>query len=634
MEKRVLKIKLKASGTRICTDSTPDLGTSGLLLKDAVFTGLASSSEENIPANNRKDMKRKRGPKAGHKKAKKKSLVNNPTLSPVHVNTEDDICLNQADDGQLNSEMDNESPSLGSDKLSTMSSIGADILNEKSTGKTGHSRVKVKLRSSRVLEPHRSYSDAQTPSNTEKSNPQVALEMNETAIEKEDSTYSDGQTSEKQNALSEQLPRKTGSIKIKSSRSLGLSNEIMQDKNLNKLSGPQILGQGNLVLADDEKHVDPSMPRNLRQGTIKLPSRDPRYKAKELSAALVVIKKVMKMEAAGPFNAPVNPVALGIPDYFDIIDTPMDFGTISHELEHGHKYMNSEDIYKDVQYIWENCYKYNNKGDYILDLMKRVKKNFMKYWLAAGLYSDMPSSGANENTQIEDVTCSGQEKLHPKSKTKHKRRRYGIDRHKSDCLCAVCVVRRRRKEREESSAVLESQMAVSNANLSQEFRVEEASPVDNPCSEDATSSLDRSPETDANVDVEEAENEQVMETPELMDVQEKEMVESEMELDHNSSGRNETLHSLPIENGTEDSNPLSQEEMEATQSGDQKDDTVVQQKEAAVAHHYREAQKKPGESSVRNQLIRMQENIVQEENHSMLWLCRSLFPSNLRSHPR
>ena len=126
--------------------------------------------------------------------------------------------------------------------------------------------------------------------------------------------------------------------------------------------------------------------------------------------------------------------------------------------------------------------------------------------------------------------------------------------------------------------------------------LQEASPVDNPCSEDATSSLDHSPETDANVDVEEGENEQMIETPELMDIQEKEIVESEMELNHNSCGRNETLHSLPIENGTEDSNPLSQEETEATQSGDQKDDTVVQQKEAAVAHHHQEVQKKPGVS--------------------------------------
>lgn len=79
-------------------------------------------------------------------------------------------------------------------------------------------------------------------------------------------------------------------------------------------------------------------------------------------------------------------------DYFDIIDTPMDFGTISQNLENSCKYRNSEDVYKDVQYIWDNCCKYNNKGDYIVDLMKRVKKNFMKYWTDAGLYTDIPSS--------------------------------------------------------------------------------------------------------------------------------------------------------------------------------------------------------------------------------------------------
>lgn len=66
----------------------------------------------------------------------------------------------------------------------------------------------------------------------------------------------------------------------------------------------------------------------------------------------------------------------------------MDFGTICNNLEKGVKYMNSEGVFKDVQYIWENCHKYNNKGDYILELMKRVKKNFTKYWTAAGLYSE------------------------------------------------------------------------------------------------------------------------------------------------------------------------------------------------------------------------------------------------------
>ncbi|KAM7482103.1 hypothetical protein LguiB_006686 [Lonicera macranthoides] len=125
-----------------------------------------------------------------------------------------------------------------------------------------------------------------------------------------------------------------------------------------------------------------------RQEEPRLPHQDPQYKEQELNDSLVVIKKIMKMDAAAPFNIPVNPIALGIPDYFDIIDTPMDFGTICNNLEKGLKYKNSEDVFKDVEYIWENCSKYNKKGDYILELMKRVKANFMKHWAAAGLYRE------------------------------------------------------------------------------------------------------------------------------------------------------------------------------------------------------------------------------------------------------
>ncbi|KAA8536584.1 hypothetical protein F0562_029062 [Nyssa sinensis] len=122
----------------------------------------------------------------------------------------------------------------------------------------------------------------------------------------------------------------------------------------------------------------------------KLPHQDPQYNEQELNVSLVVIKKIMKMDAAEPFNVPVDPIALGIPDYFDVIDTPMDFGTICSSLENGVKYLNSKDVFKDVQYIWDNCCKYNKKGHYILELMKQVKKNFMKYWTAAGLYSEQP----------------------------------------------------------------------------------------------------------------------------------------------------------------------------------------------------------------------------------------------------
>ncbi|KAI3707830.1 hypothetical protein L2E82_36693 [Cichorium intybus] len=129
-----------------------------------------------------------------------------------------------------------------------------------------------------------------------------------------------------------------------------------------------------------QPHVDRDLEENESQH-----HQNPEFKQEELNAAIKVIKKTMKLEAADPFNKPVDPVALGIPDYFDVIKTPMDFGTICNNLENGLKYMNSADVFKDVEFIWYNCVKYNKKGDVILELMKRVKTYFTKYWKAAGL---------------------------------------------------------------------------------------------------------------------------------------------------------------------------------------------------------------------------------------------------------
>ncbi|EJK73057.1 hypothetical protein THAOC_05344, partial [Thalassiosira oceanica] len=39
---------------------------------------------------------------------------------------------------------------------------------------------------------------------------------------------------------------------------------------------------------------------------------------------------------AGPFLEPVDPVALNLPDYFDVIKRPMDISTVARRLEEGH----------------------------------------------------------------------------------------------------------------------------------------------------------------------------------------------------------------------------------------------------------------------------------------------------------
>lgn len=132
----------------------------------------------------------------------------------------------------------------------------------------------------------------------------------------------------------------------------------------------------------------------------ELSYQDPEGNEEELKVALEVIRKVMKLDAAEPFNVPVDPVALGIPDYFDIIDTPMDFSTICYNIENGVKYKSSNDVMRDVECIWDNCSKYNKKGHYILELMKRIKKNFMKYWTEAGLYKEQQQEIDEEMTLL------------------------------------------------------------------------------------------------------------------------------------------------------------------------------------------------------------------------------------------
>ncbi|KAJ4944001.1 hypothetical protein NE237_014251 [Protea cynaroides] len=371
-------------------------------------------------------MKRKRGHKKGKQKKHSVSLVgrNEQALNDVSINT-DNLDMDDIDDAQLDSGMEvealvstrpdylakieNTDTELLSDRPSGQS--GRDGLSERPTGQWGRGRVKVKLKSSKLYESQHTSSDAQTQSDTDKSSLQVGLGKQVEVTEKtEDSASSLPETKV---ASLETSSRKAGSIKIKSSKGIGSSNVTANSRS----SHLRILGERTTQTASDsEKPLDSSTSRESNQREPKCCYQDPRYNEQELGATLAVIKKIMKMDAAEPFNVPVNPVALGIPDYFDIIETPMDFGTICSNLERGDKYINSEDVFRDVQYIWDNCYRYNNKGDYIVDLMKRVKKNFTKYWMAAGLYSDQSKRIiGSSNARVENVAVFNQENLHIKS---------------------------------------------------------------------------------------------------------------------------------------------------------------------------------------------------------------------------
>ncbi|KAK7412013.1 hypothetical protein VNO78_03459 [Psophocarpus tetragonolobus] len=417
-------------------------------------------------------MKRKRG----HKKGKAKGSINHGISANENLsnyggqNKEETSGLDEFGNDKDNSGMEVDTPSsTGTDQHYNLANINPDGSIDKAIGKSV-GRVKVKLRTPKMLDSQPTSSDAPTQSDTDKSSQLHGLDKQGVNAERmEDSA----------NSLPDiklgTLSKRAGSIKIKSSKVLGSNG----DQTIKPLSSSAEITHPN------ER---------------KASQHNPQYNKQELDASLVVIRKVMKMDAAEPFNVPVNPEALGIPDYFDIIDTPMDFGTICTNLEKNEKYMNSEDVFKDVQYIWDNCYKYNNKGDYILDLMRRVKKNFMKYWTAAGLYSEQSKGTKGTERTSEDLALSGDGKVGKGGQFKQKTKKRHGRHHKHDCLCAICVLKRRRKEREEHARIARGNFGSGGDKHAKEFKHEESIQVESPGGEDSSSNIDESMGTDGDVD--------------------------------------------------------------------------------------------------------------------------------------
>jgi E1A/CREB-binding protein len=86
------------------------------------------------------------------------------------------------------------------------------------------------------------------------------------------------------------------------------------------------------------------------------------FTAEELRNALTtpLMKMYDQEPEATPFRIPVDPNALGIPDYFEIIKTPMDMSCIKRKLDTG-AYQDPWQFVNDVFLMFENAWVYNRK---------------------------------------------------------------------------------------------------------------------------------------------------------------------------------------------------------------------------------------------------------------------------------
>ncbi|KAN0070055.1 hypothetical protein V8E54_011636 [Elaphomyces granulatus] len=143
--------------------------------------------------------------------------------------------------------------------------------------------------------------------------------------------------------------------------------------------------EGLPLIRRDSTNVDGRPKRSIHP-----PKRDIPYSAKpkkkkyqwELKFCEEVLEELHKSKyfnIASPFYVPVDPVALNIPTYHNVIKKPMDLSTVRAKLKAG-QYENAKEMEVDMRQILKNCFKFNIPGDPTYIAGQKFEELFEAKW--------------------------------------------------------------------------------------------------------------------------------------------------------------------------------------------------------------------------------------------------------------
>ena len=135
-----------------------------------------------------------------------------------------------------------------------------------------------------------------------------------------------------------------------------------------KLAGPKPQEDHTLINCFSIEQIETHIA-SLNKG-LQLPP------AKLKMKCLEVLKVLQSHPHGWVFNSPVDPVELGLPDYFEVIKRPMDLGTIKKKLENG-CYHSLEEFEGHVHLTFDNAMLYNPDGSVVYNMAKEMKSKFV-----------------------------------------------------------------------------------------------------------------------------------------------------------------------------------------------------------------------------------------------------------------
>ena len=100
----------------------------------------------------------------------------------------------------------------------------------------------------------------------------------------------------------------------------------------------------------------------------------PGYSTNQLAfVETYVMKQMMQHRHSLPFREPVDAVKLEVPNYYDVIKEPMDFGTIERKLK-SDVYSCSKECLDDFNKVFSNCYAFNKTDSEMISAAKDLEE--------------------------------------------------------------------------------------------------------------------------------------------------------------------------------------------------------------------------------------------------------------------
>lgn len=167
--------------------------------------------------------------------------------------------------------------------------------------------------------------------------------------------------------------------------------------------GIPLIRRDSTVDGRPKREIHRPAPRDLPYTHQKPKKKKFQWELKFCDHVLKEISKPKWQQYSLPFMVAVDPVALNIPTYLNVVKKPMDFGTIRQKLDRG-EYENAKEFETDARQVFKNCYLFNPEGDSINILGHRFESVFNDEWSKKRewLEENTPSSGQRSPVSSDD----------------------------------------------------------------------------------------------------------------------------------------------------------------------------------------------------------------------------------------